>query len=48
MLLRQVGKELDRRSRRVVWEAFHTVGESTTCGTSAPLEWIGGKRSCCS
>jgi hypothetical protein len=31
----------------VTWEAFHTVGESTVYGTSAPLEELGKERACC-
>ena len=31
----------------VPWEAFHTVGESTTYGTSAPLEKIATTGACC-
>jgi hypothetical protein len=31
----------------VAWEAFHTVGESTTYGTSAPRNEIKATRACC-
>ena len=31
----------------VAWETFHTVGESTTYGTSAPIEAIRTTGACC-
>ena len=35
MLLRAVGKDLDRRSAGIAWETFLTTGESTTYGDGA-------------